>query len=253
MKIITNLKDQHLITDLSEWEGHFKSNKSKIDQWRKNRSAYSLADFMLNHGGRKHLEALSSSLLNEDTKFDLAIPEFKVAFDKHRNPREHDLGIFGQTVSGKKVFIGVEAKVDEPFGVTISAAKDLAIKELQKKPTSKRLNRIDGLLQRHYGDSEGFNPELRYQLFYATVGTLDAKWMDKSEIDHHLLLIIAFRTDEFDLRKGENNFKNYLDFVNSLPGNLVNTKSDYFEIADARHIYIENRELPLCYVYFDLP
>ena len=48
---------------------------------------------------------------------DRAISEYEQKFDDFRGRgRIHDLGIFGQTESGKSLFVGVEAKVDEPFG-----------------------------------------------------------------------------------------------------------------------------------------
>lgn len=71
-------------------------------------------------------------------------------FDDYGKGRTHDLGIYGKTVSGKRIFIGVEAKVNETFGGTVQSAYD---KVAYLKSVGKNSNldaRIEGLKKKYF-------------------------------------------------------------------------------------------------------
>ncbi|MCG8476476.1 MAG: hypothetical protein MI784_13490 [Cytophagales bacterium] len=68
----------------------------KARQWKKGRSAYELADFMMNQSGEKEIARIISDILQENVVFEHAIPEMEVRFDEHGHGREHDLGILAE-------------------------------------------------------------------------------------------------------------------------------------------------------------
>ena len=110
MKIVT--ADGKPLRSLADWS----TVHNDPNHWIRERSAYLLADFILNQDGACLLARSVTEVLGESVKFHRIIPEHKVKFDEYRNPRVHDLGIHGKTESGKSLFVGVEAKVDETFG-----------------------------------------------------------------------------------------------------------------------------------------
>lgn len=99
------------ISNIAEWENFAFSGK-KAKHWKEGRSAFSLADYVSNNNGKQRIIELVSAQINDDFTLDLAHPEYEARFDSYGHGREHDLGIFGKTASGKKIFVGVEAKVD---------------------------------------------------------------------------------------------------------------------------------------------
>ena len=106
------------ISSLENWASLF-SESHKSRHWKEGRSAYSLSDFIMNHGGGAHLESRISSVLSQPVKLETATPEFLAKFDSYKGNRSNlDLGINGRVGSGASLFVGVEAKVDEEFGKT---------------------------------------------------------------------------------------------------------------------------------------
>ena len=107
------------ITKLEDWaELYAAGNKAK--HWKPGRSAYSIAEYVINRNGFSKIAERVSEVLEDEIYLEKAIPELELKFDKYGQGRVHDLGIYGQTSSGKSVFIGVESKVDEPFNRTIA-------------------------------------------------------------------------------------------------------------------------------------
>jgi hypothetical protein len=105
----------------------------------------------------------------------------------------------------------VEAKVDEPFSDdTLGSACEKAIKTKIEKPESHALDRIHELC-----DWFGVSPDdetvrnLRYQLFHFTKGTADV-----ADVDIRIMLLITFRTSEYDSEKGEGNATDWQAFLN---------------------------------------
>ncbi|MBC8384172.1 MAG: hypothetical protein H8E57_01480 [Candidatus Cloacimonetes bacterium] len=163
------------INNLIEWEKYFLKSDSKKKHWKDGRSAKSIAEFMINKNGIKIITDIVSNILSEKVTFSKAIPEFEVKFDNYGKGREHDLGLFGKTDSNKRVFVGVEAKVDESFNEKIS---DIYIKAKSKELNGESTNapkRIEKLIQRNFNNITPDKFNLRYQCLYSTVGTLEAK------------------------------------------------------------------------------
>ncbi len=125
-------KDKTTIKTLEEWKIKVFGTGQKAIHWKVGRSAYSLAKFMLEKDGVKYVTKLLEEALNEKIQLDEAIIEKEVRFDDYGHGREDDLGIIGNTASGKSIFIGLEAKVDEPFGESIG--------QVYLKSKSKELN-----------------------------------------------------------------------------------------------------------------
>ena len=195
MKIVTS--DGKPLRSLADWQA-----VHKPEQWKPGRSAHSVADFIANRNGARRLSQHVSEVLGENVTFHKIIPEHKVKFDQYRNPRVHDLGIYGETESGKSLFVGEEAKVDESFGNYVSV-------EWRRADTPSKRNRISQLCDR-FQDGPGISPtdEIRYQLMHGAAGTVEAG------ADVSVLYIAVFVTDDYDEAKGIANFQDYRTFLN---------------------------------------
>ena len=203
------------ISTLQEWERHFNSPK----HWKKGRSAYSLADFILNSNGAASLESRVSSVLSEEVIFERATPEYLAKFDSYRSPSHLDLGIFGKLASGKGMFVGVEAKVDETFGPTVSERYRDALKTRQSKPRTKAPDRVEQLLAGYFSesalpDNSRFS-DIRYQLLTAAAGTVAVPQ------DLVVLYVLVFKTNSYDPQKGEENYRDFKKFVDCAGGKLL--------------------------------
>lgn len=219
------------IQNIKEWKEHF-FNKEKEMHWVKGRSAYSIADFMMNRNGEKTITDIVSQILNEEIILEIAYPEMEVRFDDFGHGREHDVGIWGKTNSNKNVFIGLEAKVDESFNKPIiDTYLDAKCKELNGVSTN-AVKRIDGILKRCYKTvkPECFN--LRYQLLYSTLGTIDAK-NDTGYADISIMMIMVFKTGDYNDEKGKDNHHDYLQFIKSFEHDkiLLNGNSEAHSLS----------------------
>ncbi|TRX72562.1 hypothetical protein [Carboxylicivirga sp. M1479] len=222
----------HTISNLSEWEKLIFSGKKAL-HWKKGRSAYSLADYIINQNGAKHIATIISPFINEEFNLVRAHPEFEARFDTYGHGREHDLGIFGTTASGKKIFIGIEAKVDESFGDTIASAKRKANAKLARGENTNALKRIEELLAFNFDEVNQEDLQLRYQLLFSTAGTLCI------EADIHIMLILVFKTETYDIPKGQKNYMDLIKFINK--SNATNLT------PDANRIDISGKALTIIY------
>ena len=220
------------ISNLAEWENFAFSGK-KAKHWREGRSAFSLADYVSNNNGQQRIIELVSAQINDDFTLDLAHPEYEARFDSYGHGREHDLGIFGKTASGKKIFVGVEAKVDESFGDTIATAYHKAkAKELNGVRTNAP-KRIEDLLKFNFPTIKASDFKLRYQLLFSTAGTLCI------DANIHILLILVFKTKNYDKKKGAVNYKDLLAFLK---------RAEAQEIADYTYkLKMNNKDLTIIY------
>ena len=218
----------------------------KPTQWKPGRSAHSVADFIVNRDrdGARKLRDRVSSVLGTPVTFHKIIPEYEVKFDQYGKGRFHDLGIFGKTQSGKSLFVGVEAKVDEPFGTYVADEwrKAQKIKESGKgtrldKRIMKLSNRIDDVL----GVSEW--DKVKYQLLHGTAGTVDAK------ADVSVFYVAVFKTDCYDNAIGESNHRDYQQFIERAGG--VPTQ-DNGNGASSHVLTLGGKQLIAIYEYFDL-
>ncbi len=214
MKIVSSLNPAQPLTDLSAWRDAFVAIDKNQGHWKEGRSACSLARFFLSGRGAPEIVAALNGLLagEEDAVecLERGAIECICPFDAYRNPRRQDMGIWGRTKNGRRFFVGMEAKVDEPFSDdTLGSACEKARKTKIEKPESHALDRINGLC-----DWFGVSPEdeavrnLRYQLFHFTKGTADV-----ADIDIRIMLLLTFHTSEYDTGKGEGNAADWNAFL----------------------------------------
>jgi hypothetical protein len=199
----------NVITSLEEWAGIY-ANPQQSHQWKKYRSAYSVAEFILNNSGGESIAHRVSQALGFEVILERAVPELELRFDQYGRGRVHDLAIFGRTGTGKKLFVGVEAKVDEPFGVSVLDAYLSAKAKQIVGVSTKAPERIEQLLSLHFTDPDTTMFDVRYQLLYATAGTLAA------EADVHVLYVIVFKTPLYDESVGADNYRDYIQFMNKV-------------------------------------
>ncbi len=91
-----------------------------------------------------------------------ALPEWKVPLPGGSRPSQTDILALTRNKNGL-VILGVEAKADESFGLTIG--------EWKKRVSDGRTERIN-YLERELGCSSPLNDNIRYQLLHRTVSTL---------------------------------------------------------------------------------
>ena len=80
------------IIDIDGWAKLYDSPKLR-KHWKKHRSAYSIAEFILNRGGVEAIQSRVASTLGKAVQLDRAVPEYEVRFDKYGKGRMHDLAI----------------------------------------------------------------------------------------------------------------------------------------------------------------
>lgn len=235
--------NNNLISSLKDWEDFLFRKSKKEKHWKKGRSAYEIANFLLNGDGEAILKNIIEEIIGENIIFNYAIPELEIRFDTYGHGREHDVGIYGNTNSGKTFFVGIESKVDEVFNEKIS---DIYFKAKSKELNGIRTNstqRIEKLLQRNFSSIVPDLFNLRYQLLYSTVGTIDAKYLN-NYADLYFLIIIVFKTELYDECKGIENHKDFIQFVNAL--GAIKIKS-YFN-SDIYNTRIDDKNLNIVYL-----
>ncbi len=194
------------LSSLADWARLYDSPRSS-HQWKQHRSAYSVAEFILNKNGGESLKARVADAIGEPVEFERAVPEFEVRFDRFGRGRMHDLGIFGKTASGRSLFVGVEAKVDEPFGATVRDAYLTAKAKQIGGECTNAPERIEELLKLHFPKPDLAAFEVRYQLLYATAGTLAAG------ADVSVLFVVVFKTPLYSETLSADNYRDYVDFL----------------------------------------
>jgi hypothetical protein len=233
------------ICNLEEWKNQFFKNEKEM-HWVKGRSAYSIADFMINKNGEKSITDVLSLILKEKVALEIGYPEMEVRFDNFGHGREHDIGIWGQTVSNKKVFIGLESKVDESFNEKIiDTYLKAKCKELNGI-SSNAAKRIDGILKRCYKTVKPDHFNLRYQLLYSTLGTIDAK-NENGFADISIMMIIIFKTNNYVEENAKRNHNDYIQFIESFDREKI-VSNDNFE---AHRLFIEDKEMYSVYMNVD--
>ena len=227
------------LTSLGDWE-----SLHRPDKWKKGRSAYSVADFVVNHRGADKLRRSVSSVLGEPVVFRKLVPEYEVRFDLHGKGRFHDLGIRGNTASGGSLFVGVEAKVDETFGEYVGDEWREANKLLERGENTNKPQRIQELCARFGGAPRitEDSSEIRYQLLYGVAGTVDAG------ADASVLYVAVFRTDAYDASIAEENRRDYLRFIECAGGEPIGPGGAG---ASAHLLTLSSKRLVSIYEYFD--
>ena len=75
------------ITTLEQW-----SKTVRRSHWKRGRSAYSLADFIMNRNGAAHLESRISSVLSQPVRLEQGTPEYAARFDRYEGPARLGVG-----------------------------------------------------------------------------------------------------------------------------------------------------------------
>ena len=152
-------------------------------QWKDGRSAKELARYIM--GSYPNLPAEIENVLNRFSGSDAAFDwkaEYETSFSHFGYGkgmgRNHDMVIYNGDI-----FVGVEAKADEPFG-------DKTIGEELKKASDNKKKRIEKLVELVFGDAVENHLDLRYQLLTACGGVLleAEEWKSKNA----MLLVLVF-------------------------------------------------------------
>ena len=186
------------IQSLENWK-----NNISISQWKEGRSAYSLAKYFISH--KKDAEDLIQSMLefvsereNKELSIKDVVAEIEHAskFDDYRRDKMQDLAIYNNKGGYFPFFMGIEAKVDEPFGDTIKVAK--------KKIKSPRV--VDLISKYVPGkNSDGY----RYQLLHYLAGSV----CENSDLI--LMPILVFKTHLYSNMRGKKTKKNTINSLAS--------------------------------------
>jgi len=230
------------IRTFEDWAALYDTPRER-KKWKEHRSAWSVADFVINRDGVKQMEARLADALGQPVEVERIVPEFEQRFDQYGHGRVHDLGVFGRAADGRSVFVGVEAKVDESFGATVH---DAYLQAKANQITGKSTNapeRIEQLLALHFSEPVPTMFNVRYQLLYATAGTLAVN------ADIAVLYVIVFKTPLFDESIGASNYCDYVHFVNEVGGQPL-PLDDKGVIA--HEIVLDDRRLVCMHEYFDL-
>jgi len=227
MKIIDNHGNE--IQTLDDWAKIYNTPRGKV-HWKEGRSAYSIADYVINHNGLAKISDRVAEVLDEGVEFSKVTPELELRIDEYGRGRVHDLGIYGHTTSSNSIFIGLESKVDESFNRSIGEVYLEAKAKQIGGSRTKAPDRIEELLKKHFRKPDKNVFQLRYQLLYATVGTLAAKQ------DISVMYILVFKTDLYDDLKALDNLKDYIAFINAnrseeLPSSRPESKAHLLKIG----------------------
>lgn len=122
---ITNLTDRAKLYETPQ----------TLHQWKEGRSAYSVADFIVNHDGVRIIQNRIEEVIGQTLQIERAVPEYEVRFDNFGRGRIHDIALFGTTTKGETIFVGVEAKVDETKYATKYAAQRNALGPIEEDIT----------------------------------------------------------------------------------------------------------------------
>ena len=238
------------ISNLIEWRSQIFDGTSKEKDWKKGRSAYSLAEFIIDRKGAAYLETRISAVLSQHVKLEQATPEYLAKFDSYRgNPSNLDLGITGHVerlTLNTSLFVGVEAKVDETFGSTVRSRYSSAMKTRKDGKPTNAPERVKELLSKYFSvhgspDSSRF-ADLRYQLLTGTAGTVAAP----GEVS--VFYILVFRTSMYDERKGLSNLQDYENFIEAAHGKLLTREGESFRADD---LDLGGKKLICVYDYVD--
>lgn len=189
----------NIITTSEQWM-QFAPPKDKEKHWKDGRSAKSLAMFMTDTFQVKKLENVLNELGYNSKGIVSCTPEANTVLPGRGNGRNHDL-----LMIGKDFVVGIEAKVSEPFGKSIS-------NELIDASENKRY-RINALAKELFGcEINADNEILKYQLLTGIVGTLREANNNAKSKALFLVLVFTDGIKKEDEKAVENNNKDFADF-----------------------------------------
>ena len=200
----------------------------------------------MNQNGTAQLEARISSVLSRPVALEQGTPEYAARFDRYEGPARLDLGISSRTGGGESLFVGLEAKVDEPFGSeTVCERWQKATETLKNNPRSKAAVRVKELLSRYFGDDdepcESRFAEVGYQFLTATAGSV------AMEADVSVFYVAVFLTPDYDEESGRENRLDYDNFMRvSGAGDLAQESCRFL----AQELTLDGRHLVCIYEHF---
>ena len=109
----------------------------------------------------------------ESIVFENLIPELQTTFDQYSNGRNHDMGVFAKA-GNKKIFIGIESKVAEPFdNKTLGQYLNLGLMDRWLGIFTKKPDRAEGLFSMFKDFKRIANIfDIKYQLLQSTAGII---------------------------------------------------------------------------------
>ena len=213
------------IKTFKEWE-KYAGPKGKDKQWIKGRSAWTMADFAINHNEK--FNDIINQILEE---CDIETQDFKCEPEaiaglgngmKQGGARNHDLLMVGN----KNCVIGIEAKVSETF--------DHKFIDVYKRQGGDNSTRAFAL--KEFLAPKNNVDEIGYQLFTATRGSMiSAK---KIGYENSILLIIVFvggialnkgeTSEKYEniIKKNDEDFSKYLEAIESSDKGMIQREVD---------------------------
>ncbi len=189
----------NIITTPEQWM-QFAPPKDKEKHWKDGRSAKSLAMFMTDTIQVKKLENVLNELGYNSKGIVSCTPEANTVLPGRGNGRNHDL-----LMIGKDFVVGVEAKVSEPFGKSISG-------ELVGASANKRY-RINTLAKELFGCEINADTEvLKYQLLTGVAGTFREANINAKPKALFLVIVFTDGIKKEEEKAVENNNKDFADF-----------------------------------------
>lgn len=218
-------KDGEPILSLNDWQEAFIRHDSKgLEHWKSGRSAQSLAEDFMNESGETMIYQIVEQLTGKRIyNSPLAVIEYGSSFDNYKRPRIQDLAIFGEVKDNQNntsFFVGVEAKVDEPFSSKTLKQQESYIEVLKSKGKSTNAGERLELLKKDFLYDIKSNEEvnkIRYQLLYYLAGSF------RANADIIFMPIVVYKTKGlsqepklYNEKKGARNKKDYDQFVSAL-------------------------------------
>ena len=206
MKFVFNEKSPkwQKIKNVRDWVKSFESSSKD----EKGHSALSLAEFCSKPNIEEEFNVMLKPVFqSENFILQTAQPEKSSRFDNYSKQRIHDLAIYGQTDSGKSIFVGVEAKVDETYDSNLFQIYDKAKKEQLNGISTMIPQRIEELIK-NYFPGLSTHSSVRYQILYAIAGTLC------EQCNFNILLFLTFKTCKYKKAAARRNKKDLSDALN---------------------------------------
>lgn len=208
--ILKNPHTQQAINQWADW-----TRPKKLEHWKAGRSAMELARAWFTSSEpqcpNEVQDLLATNARIAGITFSEGYPEFVTSLPQRGEGRNHDLMLRGQ-VNTEAAIVCVEAKVDEPFGVTIG---DYWHKSKASKTATKAPERIEALLKIVFGaevqpDQSPWQ-DLRYQLLTGVAGTAIQAARDNAPIA--VFVAHEFDTKEANKKLVHANNEDYANFV----------------------------------------
>ena len=237
-----NLEKVTEITNVDVWLKVAPPQKG-LAQWKDGYSAKELAKFVIEHPNdfSKMIEDVLEKTVGKVPGSFTGEPEAETKLPSRGKGRNHDLLLYSE-----KLVIGIEAKVDEPFG------NNRSILQESNKASKGKKARIDWLLRTILPNGRGLQDRevgnLKYQLFTATAGTLlEAA---KRDLEECIFLVLAFHPKGDPVNQA--NKKSFEDFVRVVCGENKDDRQKFtVEYKDGKK-EIKKKEIKCWFIEKDI-